>query len=402
VETECEQAVGPTTTTGCGRGRPRAGARRAERSRPPDGGTCHLEKLDEDVRATIVDGLVARAAKGTTGWTPARPSRRVVAEAQSFADAARRIRHADAEDVTEHLRLAMRAFLAGDHSTARAVFEAILPPIASVEIDLGQHELVEEVLGIDAHVCVAQYVTSVYTTTPVRDRAHAILRTIEDVRGVATLSDPVKAMEDVTAGAVPDLDAFLPLWVKRLERLRPSTDEWDAPHERWLRDAVFRMEGVDGLERLVRKTRRPQACLAWCDAVAERKDWPAALRAAVACARLVRHSHWRGRLLDGAALAAQELGRSDLSKRLDSAWRAAPTLARLLRWLAAGDAGGESLRNKAARAMAACPKAPARQFGLLRVLLDDIPAAAALLANAPGLGWSRSANEYQTAKSRSL
>jgi hypothetical protein len=108
----------------------------------------------------------------------------------------------------------------------------------------------------------------------------------------------------------------------------------------------------------------------------------------VASARLVRHSDWRGRLLDGAALAAQELGRSDLSKRLESAWGAAPTLARVLRWLAAGDARGGSLRNRAAKALSACPKAPARQLGLLRVLLDDIPAAAAALASAPGLGWS--------------
>jgi hypothetical protein len=51
----------------------------------------------------------------------------------------------------------------------------------------------------------------------------------------------------------------------------------------------------------------------------------------------VRQSRWRGELLDGAALAAQELGRSDLSTRLETAWRAAPTLTRLLRWLAKGD-----------------------------------------------------------------
>lgn len=347
-----------------------------------------LDELGEDVRATIVDRLVSRAAKGATGWRPARTSERIVADAQSFADAARRIGHADPEDVTEHLRRATRAFLAGDHASARAVFDAILPPIASVEIDLGQHELVEEVLGIDAHMCVAQYAASVYTATPLRDRVDALLRTIADVQGVATLSDPVTAMEDAMAGALPDLDAFLPLWVKRLERLRPSSDEWEAPHERWLRDAVFRMDGVDGLERHARKTRRPQACLAWCDALAGRKDWPAALQAAVAAARLVRQPHWRGQLLDGAALAAQELGRSDLPKRLEAAWKAAPTLPRLLRWLAAGDARGESLRDKAARAMAACPKTSVRQWGLLRVLLDDILGAAALLASAPGLGWS--------------
>jgi hypothetical protein len=102
-------------------------------------------------------------------------------------------------------------------------------------------------------------------------------------------------------------------------------------HERWLREAVFRVDGIKGLERIARKTRRPQACLAWYAALADQGDWPAALTACNAAARLVRQSHWRGELLDGAALAAQELRRPDLSKRLDAAWNAAPTLTRLLR-----------------------------------------------------------------------
>ena len=97
----------------------------------------------------------------------------------------------------------MKAFLAGDHAGARAVFEAILPPIAGVDIDLGQHELVEEVLGVDARACVAQYATSVYTTTPLRDRADAILRALEQVEGVGTLSSPIKDMEDGSSARAP-------------------------------------------------------------------------------------------------------------------------------------------------------------------------------------------------------
>ena len=121
----------------------------------------------------------------------------------SFAGAARHIGRADPDDVTEHLRRATKAFLAGDHASARAVFEAILPPIASVDIDLGQHELVEEVLGVDARACVAQYVSSVYTTTPLRDRADAIVGAIEQVQGVGTLSSPIRDMEDASPGALP-------------------------------------------------------------------------------------------------------------------------------------------------------------------------------------------------------
>lgn len=347
-----------------------------------------LQEFDEDVRASVVDALIARATKATSGWRPTRPSQRIAEEARSFAEAARHVGHADPDDVTEHLRRATKAFLAGDHPSARAVFDAILPPIASVDIDLGQHELVEEVLGVDARACVAQYATSVYTTTPLRDRPDAILRALEQVEGVGTLSSPIKDMEDVSAAALPDLTAFLPLWVKRLQRFRPSKDEWESEHERWLREAVFRADGVDGLERIARKTKRPRACLAWYEALADQGDWTAALGACDVAARMVRQSHWRGELLDGAALAAQELGRADLGKRLETAWRAAPTMTRLLRWLVVDGDEYERIRSKATRALACCPKTAAPQIGLLRVLVGDVTGAAAALSKCPGLGWS--------------
>ena len=215
-----------------------------------------------------------------------------------------------------------------------------------------------------------------------------MVRALEQVEGVGTLSSPIKDMEDVSAGALPDLRAFLPLWVKRLQRFRPSRDEWETEHERWLREAVFRADGVGGLERIARKTKRPRACLAWYEALADQGDWTAALKAGDAAARMVRQSHWRGELLDGAALAAQELGRPDLGKRLEAAWRAAPTMSRLLRWLAVDGDEYERIRSKAARSLARCPKTATRQIGLLRVLVGDVTGAAAVLAKSPGLGWS--------------
>ena len=168
----------------------------------------------------------------------------------------------------------------------------------------------------------------------------------------------------------------------------PSKDEWETEHERWLREAVFRADGVGGLERIARKTKRPQACLAWYEALADQGDWTAALKACDAAARMVRQSHGRGELLDGAALAAHELGRSDLFKRLEAAWRAAPTMTRLLRWLAVDGDEHERIRSKAARSLARCPKTAVRQVGLLRVLLGDVTGAATLLSKSPGLGWS--------------
>lgn len=179
-----------------------------------------------------------------------------------------------------------------------------------------------------------------------------------------------------------------PRWVKQLGRRRPSKDEWESDHERWLREAVFRLEGVTGLEQLARKTKRPQMCLAWCETLVDRRDWAGALHAYEASAALVDKSHWRGELLDGAALAAQQLKRSDVAERLAAAWHAAPTLARLLRWLVTEDRGPTALRVKARKIVSRCPKTAGRQLGLLRLLASDIRAAADLLSQAPGLGWS--------------
>ena len=86
-------------------------------------------------------------------------------------------------------------------------------------------------------------------------------------------------MEDVSAGVLPDLAAFLPLWVKRLQRFRPAKDEWETEHERWLREAVFRADGVGGSRAHCAKDEAARACLAWYEALAERGDWTAALAA---------------------------------------------------------------------------------------------------------------------------
>lgn len=68
---------------------------------------------------------------------------------------------------------------------------------------------------------------------------------------------------------------------------------------------------------------------AWCRALVEAKDWKA-------------------------ALAARQLGRRHLPARLERAWREAPSLLRLRRWL--GSAGSTSALNKrAAAALEACP-----------------------------------------------
>ena len=77
-----------------------------------------LDGLDADVKAHIIDTLIVRATKASSGWGPSRPSQRIIDEAKSFAEAARRTGSADPDDASEHLRRATKAFHAGDHASA--------------------------------------------------------------------------------------------------------------------------------------------------------------------------------------------------------------------------------------------------------------------------------------------
>jgi tetratricopeptide (TPR) repeat protein len=350
-----------------------------------------LERLDEEPQRELLDALLLRAAKGSSGWKPSGPSRRVVDEVRRFAEAARRIGYAHPHEVDGYLRQGTKAFLAGDHATAREVFEALLPAIGDGEIDLGQHEMIDEVLAVDVLECAAQYVASVYLTAPLEERAEALCTAMDAVQGAASFWQPIEQMERVAPTRLPELDAFLPRWVRSLERQpvpKGDREDWEGDRERWLREAVLRLEGVEGLERIARRTKRPQALRAWCEALIERGDWAEALRACDDATKLVGESHWRAEFLDGAALAAQQLGRRDFAKRVEAAWLEAPTFLRLLRWLGAGSSTAVELRKRAKGALQHCPREGGRQRGLLHVLTGDVQAAAKLLARAPGLGWS--------------
>jgi hypothetical protein len=73
--------------------------------------------------------------------------------------------------------------------------------------------------------------------------------------------------------------------------------------------------------------------------------------------------------------------------RLERAWRAAPSLLRLRRWL--GSVGAEArVRKAASQASRACPKGDECQRAVLHLALGDFDSAAKCLAAAPGLGWS--------------
>lgn len=349
-----------------------------------------LLDVDDRMHARVVASLIARAARTGLGWAPAPVPREQVAEVLAFVKAAERIGQAAPSEVDDYLCRGSAAFLRKDYASAHRIFGALLPPIAQGNIDLGQHELVDEVLGADVAECATQYVVSGYMLAPVADRAEAVRAAIDEVRGVGFFWEPLREMERVAVEPLPDLGAFLPRW-RDLIASKPvgqRTGDWDTEEDRWLREIVQRLEGAEGLAKVARTTKRAEDLRAWCRSLVEAKDWQAALKAFGEAAELVTDKDYaRGEFLDGAALAAQSLERTDLPTFLERAWRASPSMSRLCRWL--GSSSTEATLSKwVGEALEACPEQATRQRALLHVLSHDFVSAAKLLASGPGLGWS--------------
>jgi len=343
-----------------------------------------LDAVAPRERDALVATILESAARPSTGKRrPASPGERAAVAAECFAEAACQVGQADPSSVDEHLEAGTVACHAGDYAIARRIFDALLPPVADGEIDLGQEELVEEVLTVDLQECASCYLTSAYHTTPPDERPDAVFRAFGIVESLAWLSDPVAAMEQVSPEPLPDLAAFLPSWTERLQR--EARGSWFGGA---LREAIARTEGTAGLARRARTSRQPEDLRAWGEALARQGDREAALEAYAEAAMLVEE--WtRGEFLDRAAALAHALGRDDFLARIEKAWREAPSLLRLLRWLTMQEPDPAEIVRRAQAAQQVCPPGADHLLGLLAVLQQEPVTAATLLGRAPGLGWSR-------------
>ena len=345
-------------------------------------------RLEPKGQARIQEALLQHASKAS-GWKPLPPPSHTAARVNQFVAAARELGVATPEQVDELLREGNQAFRAGDMPVARAIFEPLLRALSDAEFDLGQDETYDEVLTESLPECAGRYLVAVYLTTPLPQRAEALKLALESTEAVGSILEPLHTMEQAANAPLPELSTFLPSWVSVL-RSQPTSSggPWENPGDRWLREAVTRAEGSEGLGQLAQSTKQPETLRAWCKSLVEQGQWKQALRAFEDASRLVESRLWKGDFLDGAALSAHELGHRNLTQRLATAWRTAPSLARLLRWLAAGAPSTAALKKRASLERARPPRKSARLMGVLDLVAGDFEAAAKRLAVAPGLDWS--------------
>jgi hypothetical protein len=154
-----------------------------------------LAELDEKTRNQLTGRLVDQAARTSANWAPRGPSDDEVQAILAFAKRAQRRGHADPAEVDEGLRSGSEAFLARRYDAAIAIFRALLVPIGDGDLDLGQDELVEEVLGVDPADCATQYVVSVYMTTCAAERAAGVHDAIAEMSTMGNFSNLLKDLE---------------------------------------------------------------------------------------------------------------------------------------------------------------------------------------------------------------
>lgn len=381
------------------------------RAKPEEGALCDgRDVLDADLAALDAEGLrdlvrtllpwldggtrdrvrAEVALRAGRGGPVAGLSEATVAEAEAFAARAVRAGYAEPAEVDIRLGLATEAFAARDYVSAFRIHRALLVPISAADIDLGQDELVDEVLVADVDACARQFVVAMYMTSSAQRRAQAVLAAIRDVEGVGLFDAPLEALERTAVEPLPDFDDFVAAWralieMQVAEAVERRRDGWE---QAWLREVVARIDGPAGLGELARTTQRVEDLRAWCDACEQAEDWASARAAFEEAAALVEHpAHASADFLDGAAGAAQRLGAHDVDAALERAWRRAPTLGRLRRWM--GAAGSRSdIVQRAGVALELLPPAAGRQRALLHLLRGEFTSVARLLADARGSGWS--------------
>lgn len=216
-----------------------------------------LPWLDDRTRSRLTGEIIDRAARAAdSDWAPDAPTDDVVAEIAEFAKEARHAGYADPSEVDAYLRLGMHAFLAKDYRTAVGVFHDLVIPISKAEIDLGQHELIDEVLSVDLAECAAQYVAAVYMISKRSQRVGAVKTAIEDMLEVGYLRRPLRQLERVAIEPLPGFDEFLASWshlVSDLAQVQPM-HEWDTGIDHWHREVTQRLHGTDGLAAIARST----------------------------------------------------------------------------------------------------------------------------------------------------
>lgn len=333
------------------------------------------------------DALVEHAARALPSWHVPSSDRSLVSDAELLVATARH-RSPDPRAIDNILQRAGRAFVSRDSMSARRAYEIVLRPLWNGDIWLpGIDEFPDEVLTTSTYDACARLLVATYETAAADERVEAMIEAVELVDEAQQLCLPIRMMEHAAVRPLQGLDSFLPLWLERL-RAMPSGLR-DSKTNDLIREATLRVDGVDGLAQIARASKTQEAYDSWCRALREGQQWPELLAAVLEAASLPASAWKTASWQDEAAALRAKLGQSDrVRPHLEAAFAAAPTLDRVLRLIDDGTPAGDVVRRRAQVLLRAGQPRSAAIVSVLKLLAGEYVATAALLAAAPGTGWS--------------
>ena len=139
-------------------------------------------------------------------------------------------------------------------STARRIFEALLRAIGDAEIDLGQDEMIDEVLATDVAACAAPSVVSAYMLSVPTGRAAAVRSAMDERSIIGNFWGPLQELERAAVEPLPGLDDFVLRWRALLVQ-KPS----GSSYRHGLRSQAMAPRGSEGLRSPSRKRRHAPA-----------------------------------------------------------------------------------------------------------------------------------------------
>jgi hypothetical protein len=261
-----------------------------------------------------------------------------------------------------------------------------------------------EMVETDLSEAKARYLRALYETTPATERAARLAEALNELDCVGPRVT-LQAVMDTRRTPLPDLDTFLPAWTEQLAAVPQRGPGFAREARQLLAEAAALHKGADGLAELARQSGPDQAeaYLDWADHLARHDRAAEALAAAgEGLAAVCSPGEGRARLAERLAELALSQGDSALcAEGRRQAWRAAPSVARLLGLARAcpGTQLDAVLGEEAA--LVGAPRASRQADGLPGGAARSRPNAALLLAAgrvaeatavlgeaAPSLGWS--------------
>ncbi len=344
--------------------------------------------VDDDPLLDEIDAFVAGLASGKYfegyGWDDE------IHDQRSFGD------ESWVWEMDDLLLGAQDAFLAGELGLARGAYQRLLEAFG-LDQETGAFcgpEPAVEMLQTDVPEAEARYLRAIYETTPAAERAAVLAGEWFDV----PTGHPVPslcAVREARHQDLPGLEQFLPAWIAQLRSIGDKGPEV----RQLLTEATELYGGVDGLAVLAHDIGPAQAelYLDWVQALRRAdRDTDAAAAAREALRTVAPYGETRARIAEQLADVVTDEPDEVLAART-SAWRAAPTQARLLTLHRAATITGQVSQTMAAEVEALeATEHPDRLPGALRaalfLLAGRVEDAVELLHGPPGKNPRRTAS----------